>query len=174
MSATDTIVSGPGLGDYARGHELDLALSPTTVAEEETTYRRVVTNKQVDAVYVSSPRPADRRIVLLNQLGRSYERVAIDIYRYETNRATRTDASRELPRDIPDAGPDLAALDTALRVRSAVASLPTKLAEVVRLQHLDGLSQAEISEKLGIPVGTVKSRSHHAYRLLVTRLANFR
>ncbi len=58
-----------GLGDYARGHELDLVLSPTTADDEETTYRRVVANKQVDAVYVSSPRPSDRRIVLLNQLG---------------------------------------------------------------------------------------------------------
>ena len=58
-----------GLGDYARGHELDLVLSPAAADEEETTYRRVVANKQVDAVYVSSPRPADRRITLLNQLG---------------------------------------------------------------------------------------------------------
>jgi RNA polymerase sigma-70 factor (ECF subfamily) len=61
-----------------------------------------------------------------------------------------------------------------MRVRRAVESLPTKLAAVVRLQHLDGLSQAEIAEKLGIPVGTVKSRSHHAYRLLMTRLETFR
>ncbi|MEW9835538.1 substrate-binding domain-containing protein [Mesorhizobium marinum] len=58
-----------GLGDYARGHELDLVLSPTAADDEETTYRRIVANKQVDAVYVSSPRPADRRIALLNQLG---------------------------------------------------------------------------------------------------------
>ena len=58
-----------GLGDYARGHELDLVLSPADAGDEETTYRRVVANKQVDAVYVSSPRPADRRISLLNQLG---------------------------------------------------------------------------------------------------------
>lgn len=58
-----------GLGDYARTHELDLALSPTTAEEEETTYRRIVANKQVDAVYVSSPRPRDKRIALLNQLG---------------------------------------------------------------------------------------------------------
>jgi LacI family transcriptional regulator len=58
-----------GLGDYARTHELDLALSPTTVEDEETTYRRIVANKQVDAVYISSPRPRDRRISLLNQLG---------------------------------------------------------------------------------------------------------
>jgi len=61
-----------GLGDYARGHDLDLVLSPADAEDEETTYRRVVANKQVDAVYVSSPRPADRRIVLLNQLGIPY------------------------------------------------------------------------------------------------------
>ncbi len=58
-----------GLGDYARSHELDLALSPTDADDEETTYRRVVANKAVDAVYVSAPRPKDRRIALLHQLG---------------------------------------------------------------------------------------------------------
>jgi LacI family transcriptional regulator len=58
-----------GLGDYARSHELDLVLSPTTTDDEETTYRRVVANKQVDAVYVSAPKPADGRIALLNELG---------------------------------------------------------------------------------------------------------
>ncbi len=58
-----------GLGDYARGHDLDLVLSPADANDEETTYRRIVANKQVDAVYVSSPRPADRRISLLNRLG---------------------------------------------------------------------------------------------------------
>ena len=61
-----------GLGDYARAHELDLVLSPADAQDEETTYRRVVANKQVDAVYVSSPRPKDRRIALLNQLGIPY------------------------------------------------------------------------------------------------------
>ena len=58
-----------GLGDYARSHELDLVLSPADADDEETTYRRVAANKQVDAVYISAPRPADRRISLVNQLG---------------------------------------------------------------------------------------------------------
>lgn len=61
-----------GLGDYARGHGLDLVLSPTDADDEETTYRRIVANKQVDAVYVSSPRPNDRRVRLLAQLGMPY------------------------------------------------------------------------------------------------------
>lgn len=58
-----------GLGDYARSHELDLVLSPADADDQETTYRRIVANKQVDAVYISSPRPADRRIALLHALG---------------------------------------------------------------------------------------------------------
>ncbi len=61
-----------GLGDYARSHDLDLVLSPTAAEDEETTYRRIVANKQVDAVYVSSPRSADRRVALLNHLGIPY------------------------------------------------------------------------------------------------------
>jgi LacI family transcriptional regulator len=58
-----------GLGDFARSRELDLALSPTTAADEETTYRRLVANQQVDAIYLSSPRFADGRIRLLDGLG---------------------------------------------------------------------------------------------------------
>ena len=61
-----------GLGDYARSHDLDLVLSPADAEDEETTYRRVVANKHVDAVYVSSPLPADRRIALLETLGMPY------------------------------------------------------------------------------------------------------
>src|SRR6185312_11430941 len=61
-----------GLGDYARAHELDLVLSPAAADDEETTYRRIVANKQVDAVYISAPRHADRRIALVQQLGIPY------------------------------------------------------------------------------------------------------
>ncbi len=61
-----------GLGDYARAHELDLALSPTTIEDEMATLRRVAANKQVDAVYVSAPRPDDRRIRLIEELGLPY------------------------------------------------------------------------------------------------------
>ncbi len=58
-----------GLGDYARGHELDLVLSPADAQDEETTYRRIVANKQVDALYISAPYHADKRVALAHQLG---------------------------------------------------------------------------------------------------------
>ena len=45
-------------------------------------------------------------------------------------------------------------------------------ASVVRLQHLEGMTQTEISEKLEIPLGTVMSRSLRAHRHLATLLGH--
>jgi RNA polymerase sigma-70 factor, ECF subfamily len=36
----------------------------------------------------------------------------------------------------------------------------------VVLTHVDGLSNREAAEALGLPIGTVKSRLHHALRAL--------
>ncbi len=43
-------------------------------------------------------------------------------------------------------------------VRTAVANLPTDQRVVVELAYFEGLTHAEIAERLGIPLGTVKSR----------------
>ena len=43
-----------------------------------------------------------------------------------------------------------------------LANLPEEQREVLWLRFVDGLSLAEISEAIDIPVGTVKSRMHHA------------
>jgi transposase len=44
--------------------------------------------------------------------------------------------------------------------------LPAKLRSVVELIYLLGLSYAETAERLKVPVGTVKSRLHHAIERL--------
>ncbi len=44
------------------------------------------------------------------------------------------------------------------RIRRAVAALPSPYGDVFRLCHEEGLRYREISERLRIPVGTVKSR----------------
>jgi RNA polymerase sigma factor (sigma-70 family) len=51
-------------------------------------------------------------------------------------------------------------------VRSALASLPEEQLSVVRLAFFDDLSHSQISEQIGLPLGTVKSR----IRLGFTRL----
>jgi RNA polymerase sigma-70 factor, ECF subfamily len=48
--------------------------------------------------------------------------------------------------------------DDAERIARAVAELPESQLEVIRLAYFDGLSHAEIAERLEQPLGTVKSR----------------
>lgn len=70
--------------------------------------------------------------------------------------------------------PDLARSWDAWQVRRAVDTLDTDEREIVRLQYFAQLSLHEISARLGIPVGTVKSRSHRARQRLSTALAHLR
>jgi RNA polymerase sigma factor (sigma-70 family) len=57
------------------------------------------------------------------------------------------------------------------RVLAAVGRLSLVHREVVVLMLVAGLSHAEIAAVIGIPVGTVKSRLHHARAALVRSLA---
>jgi RNA polymerase sigma-70 factor, ECF subfamily len=57
------------------------------------------------------------------------------------------------------------------RIRRAIADLPEHYRSVFELCHFDGLRYAEIGGRLGIPVGTVKSRMAEAVRRLRAALA---
>lgn len=60
-------------------------------------------------------------------------------------------------------------LDTAQQaraVRTAVAALPEDLALVLRLAYFEGLTHSEIADKLGLPLGTIKSRIRKAVGLV--------
>ena len=59
-----------------------------------------------------------------------------------------------------------------LEVRDAVAALPEAEREVVRLTSFEGLTHPEAAERLGVPVGTVKSRSARAHRRLAEALGH--
>jgi RNA polymerase sigma-70 factor (ECF subfamily) len=98
---------------------------------------------------------------------------AIDIYRREARRPTTplTESMTRGPMD-PHVTPET--LDTVWHVRRAIETLPIDEATIVRLQHLDGMTQNEISEKLGVALGTVKSRSHRAHRKLAGMLGHLR
>ena len=44
------------------------------------------------------------------------------------------------------------------QVNAALATLPDAQREALELAYFGGLSQSEIAERLGVPLGTVKSR----------------
>ncbi len=51
-------------------------------------------------------------------------------------------------------------------IESAFEKLPPEQSEVIQLSFIDGLSQAEIAERLALPLGTVKSRMRLAFQKL--------
>jgi len=103
------------------------------------------------------------------------KRIAIDVHRREARRPTSAleDAAPDDP-SLVTMPPDVAALDAAWNVRRAIDALAPDEATVVRLQHLEGLTQSEVAAQLGVPLGTVKSRSHRAHAKLATMLGHLR
>ena len=102
-------------------------------------------------------------------------RVCIDLYRRERRQAIVMDAD-DLPATVADddVGLSVERAWQAWEVRQALETLGDGEREVVRLSHLEGLSLPETAERLGLPVGTVKSRSHRAYRRLGEELRHLR
>jgi RNA polymerase sigma-70 factor (ECF subfamily) len=99
-------------------------------------------------------------------------RVAIDIARRERRRPWSS-----LEEATAVAGEDDDGIErawTTWRVRESVLDLSAEEQEVVRLQHHVGLTHTEIAERLGVALGTVKSRSHRAHRRLATLLHDLR
>lgn len=64
------------------------------------------------------------------------------------------------PITSPEAAAVLGELRSALQ--AAVASMPDDERTVITMAYADGLSQAEIAERLGWPLGTVKTRTRRA------------
>lgn len=56
-------------------------------------------------------------------------------------------------------------------MRAAIAELPEAMREALELRLREELSYEEIADVLQVPVGTVRSRLHHAVRQLQQRLA---
>ena len=54
--------------------------------------------------------------------------------------------------------------EDAAGVRAAVDRLPVEHRDVLLLRYVEGLSYDEIAAVAGVPVGTVRSRLHHAKR----------
>lgn len=96
---------------------------------------------------------------------------AMDVVRAEA-RPTRGGHAAETDAAVDAPGIDRAWL--AWAVQEGLRELADHEREIVRLVFFEDLSHAQIAERLGIPVGTVKSRLHRANRRLAESLAHLR
>lgn len=84
-------------------------------------------------------------------------RRAVDVVRRENRR--RASTLDDAPIPAGDATEEIAEVRERRRaVQAALAELAPAERECLELGYYGGLSQAEISERLGVPLGTVKSR----------------
>jgi RNA polymerase sigma-70 factor (ECF subfamily) len=90
-------------------------------------------------------------------------RAAIDLWRRERRHVL---AGEDQMVDRVEPGPSLEAAWEAWQVRQAIDELTAAERDVVNLAYVEGLTHTETADRLGIPVGTVKSRSHRAHHRL--------
>jgi RNA polymerase sigma-70 factor (ECF subfamily) len=79
-------------------------------------------------------------------------------------------------RESPDPTPEdeLSARQRRERVQAVLADLPADQSEVVQLSYVEGLSHSDIAARLGLPLGTVKSRMRLAYLKIRDALEDLR
>ena len=96
-------------------------------------------------------------------------RAAIDLYRRDQRH--HTDSVEEEPTVLP---PSFESTWAAWEVRRALDQLPEEERAVLMATHFLGLTQQEAAHRLGVPIGTIKSRSYRAYRHLARLLAHLK
>jgi len=85
------------------------------------------------------------------------------------DRGKKTRRLRPIPEEVDPADPaPLAGVPDG--ARALLEGLPPAQQEILGLRYVDGLDLKDIAAVLRIPVGTVKSRLHHALRALREKL----
>ncbi len=118
-------------------------------------------------------RPSGKFSAYLFQIARHHYLNQRLRYRARANREVSTDAGDGLEIALPPrTQPETIFLERREQRRraEAIAALPECYRIVFELRHFEGLKQEEIARRLGIPVGTVKSRMAEAVRRLRQRL----
>ncbi len=99
-------------------------------------------------------------------------RVCIDAIRRSRRRPVTTELTGEVDLDAGDGIAEVERSWTRWEVRRAIDRLPPRERDVARLAYVDGLSHPEIAGRLGVPIGTVKSRTSRAQARLSGALAH--
>ncbi|MEM7295232.1 MAG: RNA polymerase sigma factor [Pseudomonadota bacterium] len=81
------------------------------------------------------------------------------------------DAAPELPDETPAVDAEMQSQARVAALEAAIAQLPERQAEAVRLRHIEGLPNPEIAERLDIGVEAVESLTARGKRKLAELLA---
>jgi RNA polymerase sigma-70 factor, ECF subfamily len=101
-------------------------------------------------------------------------RVAVDVHRRERRGGRPLSLDDGRLADLPVESASLDEVWQSRQVQHALDQLRPDEREVLRLAYFDQLTHREISIRLGIAMGTVKSRSSRALRRLATLLGHLR
>lgn len=82
---------------------------------------------------------------------------SLDFIRARSARAKREEGSEPQSQTSPDPGRSAESASVREKLRAAFAELGPERAQVLELAYWEGLSQSEIAERTGSPLGTVKS-----------------
>lgn len=99
-------------------------------------------------------------------------RAAVDVYRRERRHEGRVPLDQE--SDMAVLPESFESTWKAWEIRLALDKMPEKHRDVIEATHFLGLSHEEAAARLGVSVGTVKSRSHRAHRALAKLLSHLR
>ena len=88
-------------------------------------------------------------------------RIAVDLWRRPSSRPFEPE-----PEDAAAPGDAVERVLVGLTVRDALESLSADHREVLELSYRRDLNQRDIAERLGVPLGTVKTRTYHGLRAL--------
>jgi RNA polymerase sigma-70 factor (ECF subfamily) len=102
------------------------------------------------------------------------KRVAIDVHRRERRHRNLDDIDTSDSPTLVTLPPSAEQIDDVATVRRALGELPATDRRLIRMQHFDELTHAEIAEALEIPLGTVKSRTFRAHKRLAGLLSHLR
>lgn len=88
-------------------------------------------------------------------------RIAVDLWRRPSSRPFQPEAEDEAAPGDP-----VERVLVGLTVRDALDSLSADHRQVLELSYRRDLNQRAIAERLGVPLGTVKTRTYHGLRAL--------
>jgi RNA polymerase sigma-70 factor (ECF subfamily) len=90
----------------------------------------------------------------------------IDRIRRESSQQFTDLDDYDAPSDDPGSDDQLILMQQQTKVRRALTELPEEQKEIIHMSYILDMPQSEIADRLGLPLGTVKSRMRLAYRKL--------